>query len=106
MTMDEIEGMQVIIGDFSNSSLIPPADNYDTVRAENPPILMTISGVSVVSPRQHHNDGNLEILEHNILVNNMEDNCLENVNIRSDEKMPPRGELSGNNFTKYFNIYI
>ncbi|KAL1491826.1 hypothetical protein ABEB36_012363 [Hypothenemus hampei] len=93
MSMEEIEGMQVIIGDFSNSSLIPAPENYDSVRPENPPILMTISGVSVMSPNP--NNGNMELLEHSILGNSIEDNSIGNVNIRSDEKMPPRGELSG-----------
>ncbi|XP_066156635.1 uncharacterized protein [Euwallacea fornicatus] len=89
MSMDEIEGMQVIIGDFSNSPLIA---SHETLSGENPPILMTINGVSVMSPRPH--DGNIEIIEHSIL-GGMEDSCVEGVNIRSDEKMPPRGELSG-----------
>lgn len=88
LNMDE--GMRVIIGDFSNSSFIPPAENYESVRHENPPILMTIGGLSVVPSRPE--DNSIEVLEQNVV--NI-DTSVDDVNIRSDEKMPPRGELSG-----------
>jgi len=84
------EGMRVIIGDFSNSSFIPPAENYESVRHENPPILMTIGGLPMVPSRPE--DNGIEVLEQNVV--NM-DTSVDDVNIRSDEKMPPRGELSG-----------
>lgn len=84
------EGMRVIIGDFSNSSFIPPAENYESVRHENPPILMTIGGLPMVPSRPE--DNSIEVLEQNVV--NMDTN-VDDVNIRSDEKMPPRGELSG-----------
>ncbi|CAG9769439.1 unnamed protein product [Ceutorhynchus assimilis] len=85
MTMDEIEGMQVIIGDFSSSS-----HNFENLQ-DNAPILVNINGNLVVSPRHHtQSETNVEILDHKVLANQNED-----VNIRSDEKMPARGELSG-----------
>ncbi|XP_050294397.1 uncharacterized protein LOC126734718 [Anthonomus grandis grandis] len=95
----DIEAMQVIIGDFSNSSVVqpPPESQYDNTREENAPILMTIAGMPIVpsKPQPHQSVPKVEILDYKILGNSMEENCVDNVNIRSDEKMPARGELSG-----------
>lgn len=89
--MNDIEGMQVILGDFPNATLIPQ-DNFDSMRQQSsPPILMTIGGMNM-SPKSN-NDGFIHIMEPK--GPEPSENCMGNVNIRSDEKMPPRGELSG-----------
>ncbi|XP_060524750.1 zinc finger protein 567-like [Cylas formicarius] len=71
VTMEDIDGMQVIINDFNTSPIVPQAD---TIEHERPRILMTLGEMT---------------------SNNSEENSVPNVNIESDEKMPPRGELSG-----------
>uniref|UniRef100_A0AAR5QGY4 Uncharacterized protein n=1 Tax=Dendroctonus ponderosae TaxID=77166 RepID=A0AAR5QGY4_DENPD len=78
--MDEMRDMQVTIGDFSqNSSSIPTSDHNETDRPPNSPILVTITA---------QQEANMEMFD------SKEYHYVENVNIQSDEKMPPRGELS------------
>ncbi|KAF7277815.1 hypothetical protein GWI33_009232 [Rhynchophorus ferrugineus] len=85
MNVEDIEGMQVILGDFTNATIIPQ-ESFDPIRQNNsPPIVMAVSG--------ENSDGFLHIVQQK--NQEMEESCLDNVNIRSDEKMPPRGELSG-----------
>uniref|UniRef100_A0AAR5PA33 C2H2-type domain-containing protein n=1 Tax=Dendroctonus ponderosae TaxID=77166 RepID=A0AAR5PA33_DENPD len=80
ITMDEMRDMQVTIGDFSqNSSSIPTSDHNETDRPPNSPILVTITA---------QQEANMEMFD------SKEYHYVENVNIQSDEKMPPRGELS------------
>lgn len=89
ITMDEMRDMHVTIGDFSqNSSSIPTSDQHESDRPPNSPILVTITA---------QQEANIEMFE------SKEYHYVENVNIQSDEKMPPRGELSGRVSSNWLN---
>jgi uncharacterized Zn-finger protein len=85
----DMDGMHMVIteiNDFSTSQIISQVENFEGSAPDRPGVLMTIGG----------------------MIDNTKDDFLDqrdaeesmsressNVNIRADERMPPRGELSG-----------
>ncbi|KAL3279354.1 hypothetical protein HHI36_016860 [Cryptolaemus montrouzieri] len=82
----DVDGVQVIIGDFAANSIISPVDNFETGNEGN--VLMNI-GENVSDRTQKENFSSNPDVEENISRGSA------HVNIRADERMPPRGELSG-----------
>lgn len=76
----------VIINDFSSNQVISQVDNFENTSPDRPGVLMTIGDI----PEQPKND----FIEQRDLEESMSRES-SHVNIRSDERMPARGELSG-----------
>lgn len=79
----EVDGVPVIIGEFANSTVISQVDNFENISEGN--VLMTIGENGL------ENNGcvGLDIIEESMSRGSTQ------VNIQADERMPPRGELSG-----------
>ncbi|XP_044761109.1 zinc finger and BTB domain-containing protein 17 [Coccinella septempunctata] len=82
----EVDGVPVIIGEFANSSVISQVDNFENINEGN--VLMTIgengldNGVKETFGAALDNEESMS-------------RGSTQVNIQADERMPPRGELSG-----------
>ncbi|KAK9879244.1 hypothetical protein WA026_004093 [Henosepilachna vigintioctopunctata] len=82
----DVDGVQVIIGDFANNSIISRVDSFDNGTEGN--VLMSI-GENILETSQKVNFNTAPDVEESVSRSS------EHVNIRTDERMPPRGELSG-----------
>lgn len=80
----EVDGVPVIIGEFATNSMISQVDNFENINEGN--VLMTIG-----------EGGARESFEEVVVMDNEESMSRGStqVNIQADERMPPRGELSG-----------
>ncbi|XP_019865226.2 uncharacterized protein LOC109594448 isoform X2 [Aethina tumida] len=79
----DMDGMQVIINDFNSAPIISHVDHPDLV-PESSADLMTIGDMVSKNDYSEHRDFDESISRES-----------SNVNMRTDERMPPRGELSG-----------
>ena len=85
----DMDGMHVVINeinDFSTSQIISQVENFEGNGPDRPGVLMTIGGMI-----DNSKDGFLEQRDAEESMSRES----SNVNIRADERMPPRGELSG-----------
>ncbi|KAJ8959267.1 hypothetical protein NQ314_006295 [Rhamnusium bicolor] len=76
----------VIISDFSSNQVISQVENFENTSPDRPGVLMTIGDI-VEQPKN-------DFIEQRDLEESMSRES-SHVNIRSDERMPARGELSG-----------
>lgn len=77
----DMDGMEVIIGGFAQTPIISQVENFDHSHTERPGVLMTIGEI-------------VEKDSYSAPVPEM-DESMSRESIRTDERMPPRGELSG-----------
>lgn len=85
----DMDGMHMVINeinDFSSGQIISQVENFEGSAPDRQGVLMTIGGMV--------DHGKEEFLEPRDAEESMSRES-SNVNIRADEKMPPRGELSG-----------
>lgn len=85
----DMDGMHVVINeinDFSSGQIISQVENFEGSAPDRQGVLMTIGGMV--------DHGKEDFLEPRDAEESMSRES-SNVNIRADEKMPPRGELSG-----------
>ncbi|KAG5887573.1 hypothetical protein JTB14_009981 [Gonioctena quinquepunctata] len=76
----------IIINDFNPHQVVAQVENYENNSPERPRVLMTIGDIS--------NHSRMDYMEHRDFEESMSRESSQ-VNIRADERMPARGELSG-----------
>ncbi|RZB40885.1 zf-H2C2 2 domain containing protein [Asbolus verrucosus] len=85
----DMDGMHMVINeinDFSTSQIISQVENFEGSAPDRPGVLMTIGGMI--------DNSKDDFLDQRDAEESMSRES-SNVNIRADERMPPRGELSG-----------
>lgn len=85
----DMNGMQMVINeinDFSSSQIISQVENFEGIAPDRPGVLMTIGGMI--------DNSKDDFLDQRDAEESMSRES-SNVNIRADERLPPRGELSG-----------
>lgn len=88
----EMEGMQLMLSnDFVSGHLISQVEDFECVNSQSdrPSILMTIGGMGTSNSEQFHEYGEEARSEESM----SRESAI--VNIKADEQMPARGELSG-----------